>query len=124
MTVRVPPENWSKEANCMLFLVWLKVNQPERMSQKQIYQLWMRESEEAPKIVKREKVVTGPYKVAGRHEILTIANFESLQELDRAFSQLPLLRELGHSVKIEILPLYPIPDFMQHVEHALKEGTV
>ena len=108
----------------MLFIVWFKVNQPESMSQKQIYEIWMRESEEAPKIVNRENVVTGPYKVAGKQEIMTIVNFESLQELDSTFSKLPILKELGHSVKIEILPIYPIPDFIQQVEDTLQEGMI
>src|ERR1051326_1754766 len=104
----------------MQFLLSFKVTQPENMDQKQLYELWMRESSEAPKIVKLEYVAKGPFKVAGKLEILTLIKSESLQELDNVFSRLPLIKELGRQVTIEILPLYPIPEFIHQLERTLR----
>ncbi len=107
----------------MLFLVWFRVEQPETMSQKQIYEVWVRESREAPKVIKKESVL-GLYKVAGKQEVLALIDFESHQALDRALSQLTLLKEIGHSLKIEIVPLYPHSEFIQYAEKALQEKLV
>jgi muconolactone delta-isomerase len=107
----------------MLFLVWFRVEQPESMTQKQIYEIWVRESKEASKVIKRESVV-GLYKVSGKHDVLAILDFESHQALDRALSQLTLLKEVGHSLEVEITPVYPYGDFVQYAERALKENLV
>ncbi len=107
----------------MLFLVWFKVQQPESMSQRQIYEVWMRESKKAPNVIKPESV-KGLYKVTGKQEVLALLDFESHQALDEALSQLTLLKELGHSLRIEIVPLYPYADFIRYAERALQENRV
>lgn len=107
----------------ILFLVWFRIEQPESMSQKQIYEVWLRESKEAPKVIKRESVL-GLYKVAGKQEVLALLDFESHQALDKALSQLTLLKEIGHSLKIEIVPLYPYADYIQYAEKAVQEKLV
>ena len=103
----------------MLFLVWFKLELSERMSQKQAFEAWVRESKEAPKVIPRERV-KGLYKVAGRQELVALLDFDSHQALDEALSQLTLQREAGHSLKIEVVPLYPHGDFVQYAERALK----
>ena len=107
----------------MLFLVWFKVEQPESMNQKQIYEVWLRESKEAPKVIKPGSL-KGLYKVAGKEEAIALLDFESHQALDTALSQLALLKELGHSLKIDIVPLYPHADFIKYAERAVRENLV
>ena len=106
-----------------MFLVWFKLERPESMSQKQIYEIWVREAKEAPKVIERERV-KGLYKVAGKQELLALLDFDSHQALDETLSQLSLLKEVGHSLKIEILPLYPHADFIQYAERAIRENLV
>ena len=80
----------------LLFLLWFKIQQPQNMSQRQLYEVWKRETQEAPKVIKPE-TVKGLYKVSGRREIVLIADFESHQALDEALSQLLFTKEIGHS---------------------------
>ena len=107
----------------LLFLLWFKIQQPQNMSQRQLYEVWKRETKEAPKIIKPE-TVKGLYKVSGRREIVLIADFESHQALDEALSQLPFSKEIGHSVNIEIVALHPYGDYVSYLERALREKLV
>jgi muconolactone delta-isomerase len=91
------------------------------MSQKQSFEAWTRESKEAPKVIPRERV-KGLYKVAGKQELIALLDFDSHQALDEALSQLTLLREAGHGLKLEIVPLYPHADFITYAERALRDN--
>ena len=93
------------------------------MSQRELYEVWKRETQEAPKVIKKE-MVKGLYKVSGRREVVLIADFESHQALDEALSQLPFSKEIGHSVQIEIVPLHPYGDFVNYLDRALREKLV
>ena len=104
----------------MLFLVWFKLGLSETMSQKQAFEAWMRESKEAPKVIPRERV-KGLYKVAGKQEVVALLDFDSHQALDEALSKLTLQREAGHSLKLEITPLYPHADFIEYAKMALED---
>ena len=104
----------------MLFLVWFKLGLSETMSQKQAFEAWTRESKEAPKVIPRERV-KGLYKVAGKQEVVALLDFDSHQALDEALSKLTLQREAGHSLKLEITPLYPHADFMEYAKMALED---
>ncbi len=105
----------------MLFLVWFKLGLSETMSQKQAFEAWTRESKEAPKVIPRERV-KGLYKVAGKQELVALLDFDSHQALDEALSKLTLQREAGHSLKLEITPLYPHADFIEYAERALEDN--
>ena len=105
----------------MLFLVWFKLGLSETMSQKQTFEAWTRESKEAPKVIPRERV-KGLYKVAGKQELVALLDFDSHQALDEAISKLTLQREAGHSLKLEITPLYPHADFIEYAKRALEDN--
>jgi len=68
----------------------------------------------SPRVIPRERVRA--YKVAGRQELVALLDFDSHQALDEALSQLTLQREAGHSLKLEIIPLYPHADFIEYAK--------
>jgi Muconolactone delta-isomerase len=94
----------------MLFLLWFKVKQPESISQKKLMEVWNGEAEAALEAVKAGKV-KALYKVSGKREVVAIIDVNSHEELDEILENLPIIRELGHSVTIEVNPIHPYEKF-------------
>lgn len=102
----------------MLFLLWFKVKQPEGLSQKQLMEIWKREAEAALPAVKTGKI-KGLYKVSGRREVVAIVDVNSHQEIDQILENLPIIKELGHSVNVEIHAIHPYEDFYELIKKIL-----
>ncbi len=96
----------------MLFLLWFKVKQPESLNQKQLMEIWKREAEAALPAVKAGKI-KGLYKVSGRREVVAIIDVNSHEELDETLETLPIMRELGHSVTVDVVAIHPYENFYE-----------
>lgn len=96
----------------MLFLLWFKVKQPENVSQKQLMEIWKKEAEAALSAVKAGKI-KGLYKVSGKREVVAIIDVNSHEELDEILETLPIMKELGHSVTVEVTPIHPYENFYE-----------
>ncbi|MER3601921.1 MAG: MIase like protein [Nitrososphaerota archaeon] len=105
----------------MLFLVRVKVRQPEQMSQKQLMQAWQREAEAALGALKAGRV-KGLYKVTGRREAIAILDVSSHEELDRILEGLPIVRELGPWVRIDVTPIHPYESFYELIRKMASEA--
>lgn len=99
----------------MLFLLWFKVKQPESITQKQLMDIWKREAEAALPAVKAGKI-KGLYKVSGRREVVAIIDVNSHEELDEILETLPIIRELGHSVTVEVTAIHPYENFYELIK--------
>ncbi|BDB99939.1 muconolactone Delta-isomerase [Saccharolobus caldissimus] len=99
----------------MLFLLWFKVKQPESITQKQLMDIWKREAEAALPAVKAGKI-KGLYKVSGRREVVAIIDVNSHEELDEILETLPIIRELGHSVTVEVAAIHPYENFYELIK--------
>ncbi|MEJ2776314.1 muconolactone Delta-isomerase family protein [Sulfolobaceae archaeon RB850M] len=96
----------------MLFLLWFKVKQPEKLSQKELMEIWKREAEAALSAVKAGKI-KGLYKVSGRREVVAIVDVNSHEELDEILETLPIMRELGHLVTVDVHAIHPYENFYE-----------
>ncbi|BAB66169.1 muconolactone delta-isomerase family protein [Sulfurisphaera tokodaii str. 7] len=96
----------------MLFLLWFKVKQPENISQRQLMEIWKKEAEAALSAVKAGKI-KGLYKVSGKREVVAIIDVNSHEELDEILETLPIMKELGHSVTVEVTPIHPYENFYE-----------
>jgi len=99
----------------MLFLLWFRVKQPESMTQKQLMQIWKREAEAALPAVKAG-TIKGLYKVSGKREVVAIIDVNSHEELDQILENLPIVKELGHSVTIDVIPIHPYENFYELIK--------
>ena len=91
----------------MLFLLWFKIKQPENISQKQLMEIWKREAEAALSVVKAGKI-KGLYKISGKREVIDVNSHE---ELDEILENLQIVKELSHSVTIEVIAIHPYENF-------------
>ncbi len=99
----------------MLFLLWFKVKQPESLSQKQLMEIWRKEAEAALSAVK-SGTIKGLYKVSGKREVVAILDVRSHEELDEILENLPITRELGHSVTVDVYPIHPYENFYELIK--------
>jgi muconolactone delta-isomerase len=102
----------------MLFFLRVDVRQPEGMPLKQFYEIWSREAEAALAAVKAGKV-KALYKVSGRRVVLAILEADDHDQLDRMLASLPIVRELGGSVALELLPIRAYESFAEDLHKAL-----
>lgn len=96
----------------MLFLLWFKIKQPESISQKQLMEIWKREAEAALPAVKAGKI-KGLWKVSGKREVVAILEANSHEEIDETLENLPIVKELGHSVTVDVYPIHPYENFYE-----------
>jgi len=75
-------------------------------------EIWKREAEAALPAVKAGKI-KGLYKVSGRREVVAIIDVNSHEELDEILETLPIIRELGHSVTVEVNAIHPYENFYE-----------
>ncbi|ACP39168.1 muconolactone Delta-isomerase [Saccharolobus islandicus] len=103
----------------MLFLLWFKIKQPTNITQKQLMEIWKREAEAAMPAVKAGKI-KGLYKVTGRREVVAIIDVNSHEELDEILETLPIVKELGHSLTIEVTGIHPYENFYELMKKLLQ----
>lgn len=103
----------------MLYLLWFKVKQPESLTQKQLMEIWKREAEAALPAVKAGKI-KGLWKVSGKREVIAILDANSHEEIDEILETLPIIKELGHSVTVDIYPIHPYENFYELMKKLLQ----
>ncbi|QKQ99088.1 MIase like protein [Metallosphaera tengchongensis] len=99
----------------MLFLLWFKVKQPESLTQRHLMQIWQREAEAALPAVKQGKI-KGLWKVSGKREVVAILDAESHEEIDQILENLPIVKEMGYAVEIEVHAIHPYESFYELVK--------
>lgn len=98
-----------------MFLLWFKIRQPPSLDQKGLMTIWRREAEAALPAVKAGKV-KALYKVSGRREVIAVVDVESHEELDQLLEGLPIVREMGHSVDVEVHAIHPYENFYELIK--------
>ena len=78
-------------------------------------QIWKREAEAALPAVKAE-TIKGLYKVSGKREVVAIIDVNSHEELDQILENLSIVKELGHSVTIDVTPIHPYENFYELIK--------
>jgi len=103
----------------MLFLLWFKVKQPESLSQKRLMEIWEKEAEAAMSAVKSGKI-KGLWKLGGKREVIAILDANSHEELDEIVETLPITKELGYAIDIDVYPLYSYDNFYELMKKLTK----
>jgi muconolactone delta-isomerase len=85
--------------------VRFEVKQPANVTNAHLVAIWQREAAAAMGAVEAG-AVRHLWKVAGQRVVFAIVDMPSPEELDRALGGLPIIREMGHGVTTEALPIY------------------
>jgi muconolactone D-isomerase len=103
----------------MLYLADFHIEYPASMSQKDFFSIWARETEAALG-AKKAGVVIDIWKCVGSRRVVAVAKVDSPDTLDKILLDLPIMKELGQYVQIDVTPLRRYEDFATDVKKRLE----
>ena len=99
----------------MLFLLEFNVEYPAGMSQSDLFQIWAREADAALG-AKQAGAVVDLWKCVGQRRVVAVVNIDSHDTLDQILLDLPIMKEHGQHVHIDVTPLRRYEDFAADVK--------
>jgi len=102
----------------MLYHLDFRVEYPASMSQKELFSIWAREAESAIG-AKKAGVVVDLWKCAGSRRVIAIVDASGPDMLDQVLLDLPIMKEHGQHVQVEVTALRRYEDFADDVKKRL-----
>ncbi len=99
----------------MLFHLDFHVEYPAAMSQKDLFAIWVREADAAIG-AKEAGVVVDLWKCVGERRVVAIVNVDSPDTLDQILLDLPIMKEHGQHVHVDVTALRRYEDFAADVK--------
>lgn len=103
----------------MLYHVDFRIEYPASMSQKDLFAIWAHEGEAALG-AKKAGVVVDLWKCVGSRRVIAIVNVDSPDTLDQILLDLPIMKEHGQHVQIDVTPLRRYEAFVTDVKKRLE----
>lgn len=103
----------------MLYHLDFHVEYPAAMSQKDLFSIWAREADAALG-AKKVGVVVDLWKCVGSRRVIVIVNVDSPETLDRILLDLPIMKEIGQHIHVDVTPLRRYEDFAADVKKRLE----
>ena len=104
----------------MLYLLDFHVEYPATMTQKELFAIWAREAGAALS-AKSAGVIVDLWKCVGSRRIVAVVNVDDLDTLDQILMDLPIMKEHGQHVQVDVTPLRRYEDFATDVKKRLAE---
>ena len=102
----------------MLYHLDFRVEYSASMSQKDLFSIWAREAEAAIG-AKKAGVVVDLWKCVGTRRVIAIVDADGPDTLDQILLDLPIMKENGQHVQVEVTPLRRYEDFAADVKKRL-----
>ncbi|MGK7878404.1 MAG: muconolactone Delta-isomerase [Xenococcaceae cyanobacterium] len=102
----------------MLYHLDFHVEYPATMSQQDLFTIWAKEADVALE-AKSAGTVVDLWKCVGTRRVIAIVKVDSTDTLDQILLDLPIMKELGHHVQVEVTPLRRYEDFAADVKTRL-----
>ena len=99
----------------MLFLLDFHVEYPSDMSQQELFAIWAREADAAIG-AKEAGVVVDLWKCVGERRVVAVVTVESADMLDQILLDLPIMKEHGQHVDVQVTALRRYEDFAADVK--------
>ena len=103
----------------MLFHLDFHVEYPDGMEQQELFARWAREAEAALG-AKEAGIVVDLWKCVGQRRVVAVVDVESHDMLDQISLDLPIMKEHGQHVHIEVTALRRYEDFAADVKSRLE----
>lgn len=103
----------------MLYLLDFCVEYPAGMAQEDLFSIWARD---ADVVLDAEQtgVVVGVWKCVGLRRVIAVVDVEGHETLDRILLDLPIMKEHGQHVQLEVTPLRNYKDFVEDLKNRLE----
>jgi muconolactone D-isomerase len=99
----------------MLFHLDFHVEYPASMSQKELFAVWAEEADAALG-AKQAGVVVDLWKCVGERRVVAVVEVESHDALDQILLDLPIMKQHGQHVHVEVTALRRYEDFAADVK--------
>jgi muconolactone D-isomerase len=103
----------------MLYHLDFNVEYGADMSQNDLFDIWSREADVAIG-AKEAGVVVDLWKCVGERRVIAIVKVDSPDMLDQILLDLPIMKEMGQHVHVEVTALRRYEDFAADVKERLK----
>lgn len=90
------------------------------MTQKDLFVIWAREADTALG-AKSAGTVVDLWKCVGSPRIVAVVNVDGPDSLDQILVDLPIMKEHGHHVRVDVTPLRRYEDFAADVKKRLTQ---
>jgi len=102
----------------MLFHLDFYVEYPADMEQKELFRIWAEEADAALGS-KDAGVVVDLWKAVGARRVIAIVNVDGPDMLDQILLDLPIMKQHGQNVQVEVTALRRYEDFASDVKERL-----
>ena len=102
----------------MLYHLDFNVEYPDGMSQKELFAIWAKEADAAIG-AKQAGVIVDLWKCVGERRVLAVVDVDSPDMLDQILLDLPIMKEHGQHVHVEVTALRRYEDFAADVKERL-----
>jgi muconolactone delta-isomerase len=99
----------------MLYHADFHIEYPASMSQKEFFAIWAREADAALG-AKKAGVI---WKCVGTRRVMAVVNVDSPDTVDQILFDLPIMKEHGQHVQVDVTPLRKFEDFAVDVKKRL-----
>ena len=99
----------------MLYHLDFKVEYPASIPQKDLFTIWVKEAKTAL-AAKESGTVIDLWKAVGVRRVIAIVDVDSPDTLDRILMDLPIIKENGHHITVEVTSLRRYEDFAADLE--------
>ena len=99
----------------MLYHADFRFEYPASMSQKDFFSIWAREADAALG-AKKAGVVIDIWKCVGTRRVIAVVNVDSPDTVDQMLLDLPIMKEHGQHVQVDVTPLRRFEDFATDVK--------
>jgi len=89
------------------------------MSQRDFFSIWAREADGALG-AKKAGLLIDIWKCVGSRRVMAVVNVDSLDTLDQILLDLPIMKEHGQHVQVDVTPLRRFEDFATDVKKRLE----
>jgi muconolactone D-isomerase len=90
------------------------------MTQKELFSIWAREADAALK-AKEAGAIVDLWKCVGERRVVAVVNVDGPDTLDQVLMDLPIMKEHGQHVHVDVTPLRRYEDFAADVKKRLAE---
>lgn len=94
----------------MLYHLDFQVEYSASMTQKDLFTIWSKEADVALN-AKSQGVVVDLWKCVGTRRVIAIVDVDSPDILDQILLDLPIMKEMGQHVQLQVTPLRKYEDF-------------
>ncbi len=103
----------------MLYLLDFNVEYPVKMTQKELFSIWSEEADAALG-AKEAGVVVDLWKCVGQRRIVAVVNVDSHDVLDQILLDLPIMKQHGQHVQVQVTALRRYEDFAADMKSRLE----